>query len=82
MDLLLDTHVLIRALENNPSLSETARAAITDGGSQVFVSAASAWEIATKTAMGKLETPGNLLEEIRLHRFTPLAQARFATVSR
>ncbi len=38
----------------------------------VFVSAASAWEIGIKMATGKLEAPDNLLEEIRLHRFTPL----------
>ena len=38
----------------------------------VFVSSASAWEIGIKRAMGKLEVPYNLLEEIGLHRFTPL----------
>jgi PIN domain nuclease of toxin-antitoxin system len=38
----------------------------------VFVSAASVWEINIKMTMGKLEAPDNLLEEIRLHRFTPL----------
>ena len=31
-----------------------------------------AWEISIKKAMGKLRTPDNLIEEISLHRFSPL----------
>ena len=72
MNLLLDTHVLIWALENNPTLSTDARDAIVDGHNMIFVSSASAWEISIKKAMGKLQTPDNLLDEIELHRFTPL----------
>lgn len=72
MNILLDTHVLIWALENNPTLSKTAVDCIVDGSNMVFVSAASVWEINIKMTMGKLEAPDNLLEEIRLHRFTPL----------
>lgn len=72
MNLLLDTHVLIWALENNPMLSNNAREAIIDGKNMVFVSAASVWEISIKKALGKLEVPDNLLEEIELHRFTQL----------
>ena len=72
MNILLDTHVLIWALENNPTLSKPAVNAIIDGGNMVFVSAASVWEIGIKMNMGKLEAPDNLLEEIRSHRFTPI----------
>ncbi len=72
MNLLLDTHVLIWALENNPVLSDKAREAIIDGSNMVFVSAASVWEISIKTAMGKLKVPDNLIEEIEIHRFTQL----------
>jgi PIN domain nuclease of toxin-antitoxin system len=72
MNLLLDTHVLIWALENNPTLSKAARNAIVDGSNMVYVSSASAWEISIKKAMGKLEAPGNLLQEIEIHRFSPL----------
>ena len=72
MNILLDTHVLIWALENNPTLSKAAVNSIVDGRNMVFVSAASVWEIGMKMTMGKLEAPDNLLEEIRLHRFTPL----------
>ena len=73
MNLLLDTHALIWALENNPTLSDNARDAIVNGENMVFVSSASAWEISIKQAMGKLKVPDNLREEIKLHRFTPLS---------
>jgi PIN domain nuclease of toxin-antitoxin system len=72
LNLLLDTHVLIWALENNPRLSESARAAIVDGENLVFASAVSVWEISVKQAMGKLHVPDNLIKEIQIHRFTPL----------
>ena len=73
MNLLLDTHVFLWAVENNPNLSPAARAAIQDGGNVVYVSAATAWENAIKRAIGKLNTPeGDYLEELNLHRFTPL----------
>jgi len=73
MNILLDTHVLIWALENNPTLSDIAANSIIDGSNMVFVSAASVWEIGIKRSIGKLDTPDNLLEEIRLHRFSPLS---------
>lgn len=72
MNILLDTHVLIWVLENNPTLSYKAVENIINGDNVVFASAASVWEIAIKKSMGKLETPNNLLEEITIHRFTPL----------
>ena len=72
MNLLLDTHTLIWALENNSTLSNNARDAIIDGKNMVFVSSASAWEISIKKTMGKLNVPDNLREEIELHRFTQL----------
>lgn len=72
MNLLLDTHILIWALENNATLSDIAREAIIDGNNIVFVSSISAWEISVKKAMGKLQAPDNLYEEIKLHRFTEL----------
>jgi PIN domain nuclease of toxin-antitoxin system len=72
-NLLLDTHVFLWAVEDNPNLSPVAKAAILDGRNVVYVSTATAWEIAIKRAIGKLKTPkGNYLEELRLHRFTPL----------
>jgi PIN domain nuclease of toxin-antitoxin system len=72
MNLLLDTHTLIWALEDNPQLASAARDAIIDGENIVFVSAVSVWEISIKKALGKLDAPDTLLEEIERHRFTPL----------
>jgi PIN domain nuclease of toxin-antitoxin system len=52
--LLLDTHALIWWLLGDPALSREARSGIADLDNQVFVSAASAWEISTKFRIGKL----------------------------
>ena len=73
MNLLLDTHVFLWAVDDSPSLSPAARTAILDGRNVVYVSAASAWEIAIKRSIGKLRIPkGDYLEELKAHRFTPL----------
>jgi PIN domain nuclease of toxin-antitoxin system len=73
MNLLLDTQVFLWAIENSPNLSSTARSAIVNGQNLVFVSAATAWEIAIKKRLGKLKVPkGDYFEELRLHRFLPL----------
>ena len=55
MRLLLDTHVLLWAATSPERLTADARAAIEDGSSDVFVSAVTAWEIAIKQSLGKLE---------------------------
>lgn len=74
MNLLLDTHVFLWAVDDNPNLSPAAREAIVDGHNVVYVSAATAWEISIKRAIGKLKIPdSDYLEELRLHRFTPLS---------
>jgi PIN domain nuclease of toxin-antitoxin system len=52
--LLLDTHALIWWLAGDRSLSAGAREAVADLDNDVLVSAASAWEIATKYRIGKL----------------------------
>ena len=54
MKVLLDTCTVIWATLAPASLSEQAREAISDEGNVVLVSAASAWEIATKVRCGKL----------------------------
>ena len=54
MKLLLDTHTLLWWWKDDPRLSKRASTAIADEGNTVFVSAASAWEIATKLRIGKL----------------------------
>lgn len=72
MNLLLDTHVLLWAFTDDARLRGRARDAIVDGANPVFVSAVTAWEIAIKKALGKLEAPDDFLEELARHRFTPL----------
>jgi len=59
MNLLLDTHVLLWWLDDHPTLSRKAKAAIADGKNLVFVSAVIIWEIRIKQALGKLEIPRN-----------------------
>lgn len=55
MRLLLDTHTFLWWVFADAKLSRRARAAIEDDTqNQVFVSAASAWEITTKHRIGKL----------------------------
>ena len=65
MRLLLDTHALIWWLAGDPALSANAKAAIHDPGNEVFVSAASAWEIATKFRIGRLPDAGMLATDVR-----------------
>jgi PIN domain nuclease of toxin-antitoxin system len=52
--LLLDTHTLLWWLADDPSLPTLARKNIGSRSHTIFVSAASAWEIATKYRIGKL----------------------------
>lgn len=54
MRLLIDTHPLVWWLAGDDALSPTAREAIADPGNEVFVSAATAWEIATRHRIGQM----------------------------
>jgi PIN domain nuclease of toxin-antitoxin system len=54
MRLLLDTHVVLWALEDNPRLAPAARMLLTDPANECWVSAVSVWEIAIKASVGKL----------------------------
>jgi len=54
MKVLLDTHTLIWAGVDETQLSRSAKALIVDARTTLCVSAASAWEIATKVRLGKL----------------------------
>lgn len=54
MRLLLDTHALIWWWTDDARLPARVRAAIFDEANDVFVSAASAWEIGIKHRLGKL----------------------------
>lgn len=60
MNLLLDSHCLLWWL-GGMSISEQADEAIADLSNDVYVSAASIWELEIKAALGKLTIEGDLL---------------------
>lgn len=76
MHLLLDTHALIWWLADDPALSRPAKTAIADMSNAAFVSAATAWEIATKVRKGRLPGAAALAADsaasIAAEGFSPL----------
>lgn len=64
MRLLVDSHVLLWHLSDDPRLGPKATAAIEAPDAEVLVSAASLWEIAIKIGLGKLVAPDDLPERI------------------
>jgi PIN domain nuclease of toxin-antitoxin system len=60
---LLDTHALLWWLSDDPALTRAARKIIAETRNTVVVSAASAWEIATKVRLGKLPTAADLVSD-------------------
>jgi PIN domain nuclease of toxin-antitoxin system len=72
MNLLLDTHVLLWIVAGSRRLSDRAHSAIENGRNTVFVSAATAWEIAIKKSLGKLKAPPDYLDALKHYRFLPL----------
>ncbi len=72
MNLLLDTHVLLWWLDDNPTLSKAARSAISEATNIVFISAAVIWEIRIKQSLGKLKIPKNFREVLEGQPFENL----------
>lgn len=72
MNLLLDTHVLLWALDAPERLTDDARSVLADPRHRVVVSAASAWEISIKRALGKLRFDGDLAPVLTAVGFDPL----------
>lgn len=72
MRLLLDTHVLLWWLDGDRRLGAEAAARIEHDETDVYVSAATAWEIAVKRAAGKLAAPFDVAAEIENEGFLPL----------
>ena len=73
MSLLLDTQVLLWCLGAPDRLASKARRRIESAREVVFVSVVSAWEIEIKRALGKLEAPSDLVQQLAEKRFTELA---------
>jgi PIN domain nuclease of toxin-antitoxin system len=63
MRVLLDTHALLWAAFRKDLLSARARKLIETPANEILVSAASAWEIATKYRLGKLPLAQVLVED-------------------
>ena len=74
MKVLLDTHTLLWAVINPQLLSRRASKIIEDNTSAILVSAASAWEIATKVRLGKLQR-AEAFERDFLHTLDDLGYA-------
>ena len=76
MRLLLDTHALLWWIADDERLSSRASALIADGANEVLVSAASAWEIVVKSALGRVEVPAPvdrfLVVQLEANTFVPL----------
>jgi len=60
MRVLLDTHALLWWFADDPALTRPARKVIAETKNTILVSAASAWEIATKVRLGQLPTAVDL----------------------
>jgi PIN domain nuclease of toxin-antitoxin system len=76
MKALLDTHAFLWWINDDPRLSDTARALIGDGESELLLSAASGWEIAIKMRLGRLEVQGDpehfVFEQLALNNIAVL----------
>jgi len=75
--LLIDTHVLLWWLADDPALGGTASALIREPRNIVHVSAASLWEISIKRSQGKLRAPAGMNGLIEEEGFRPLAISLF-----
>lgn len=71
--LLLDTHVFLWWLADAPELGANTRDLIADERNEVFVSAATAWEMAIKKALGKLEAPDDVDRLVEDEGFSKLS---------
>jgi PIN domain nuclease of toxin-antitoxin system len=71
VSLLLDTHVVLWWLTDDPTLSDDIKTRL-DHDPDVYVSSATVWEVAIKHSVGKLAEPADLPERIRDSGFTEL----------
>ena len=67
MRVLLDTHALLWWLSDDTALTRSARKTIADTKNTLIVSAASAWEIATKVRLGRLPSANDLAADFSGH---------------
>jgi PIN domain nuclease of toxin-antitoxin system len=76
VNVLIDTHTFLWWNTEDPLLSIRAKEIIANGQNEVFLSAASVWEIVIKTAKGRLVLPEPpalyISRRMNLYRFRPL----------
>lgn len=72
MTYLIDTHILIWWLADDPQLPADARSVIADGSNDILVSAVTIAEIAIKKSLGKLDMPVTAKEALRIGGFDQL----------
>lgn len=77
MNLLLDTHVALWAIADSPKLPQTARELILSPRTNIWISAASVWEISIKHALGRGDMPVSGHDAMRYfresgYRFLPI----------
>ncbi|MBT6146729.1 MAG: type II toxin-antitoxin system VapC family toxin [Gemmatimonadetes bacterium] len=65
MKLLVDTHAFLWAIHGDARLSRGGREAYLDRRNDLFLSAASIWEIGIKVSLGKLEMVSGWIDTIR-----------------
>lgn len=70
---LLDTNVLLWWLAGNSQLGRETRRIVADAETEVFVSAATIWEISIKLELGKLKAPKNMEREVEREGFSKLS---------
>lgn len=87
MRLLLDTHIFLWLISGDSRLSDNFADAITDPANDVFLSAASVWEIIIKSDLGKLplpDAPGRYIPKQRkLHQIgsLPISETSLGNLS-
>lgn len=69
---LLDTHILLWWLADDPQLTVAHRAIIADANNDVCVSAVTVAEIAIKCSLGKLQAPDNVMKILGQGGFSEL----------
>jgi len=71
MKFLLDTHTFLWWITDKPNLSDCVRDIIVDGNNEMFLSAASGWEIVIKSRIGRIQLTENpdtfLLNQLSLN---------------
>ncbi len=76
MKVLLDTQAFLWWIANDPQLSARARQIMAEPDTEPFLSAASGWEIAIKSRLGKLKLPADLQgfvgEQLRINAIQAL----------